>query len=125
LRSAALALIALVACTKGPSGSKAGPDALAVDTGSSPHEMVLVGPKHVTDLGPHPFNRMAGCGFEIEWGDPVPTPPKPSIGVDCDSFLRHTYAKPGSYTVRVRTYRILPTDGRETDWSDEVTVLVK
>jgi hypothetical protein len=86
-------------------------------------EVTLTGPARVTALGSGKWNRMGGCGFEIDWGDGSSV--VLGTSVECRTFLRHVYTTAGSYKVAVSTYRILPTDARETDWKSEATVVIK
>jgi hypothetical protein len=86
-------------------------------------EVTLTGPARVAALGRGTWNRMGGCGFQIDWGDGSSV--ALGAGVECRTFLRHVYTKAGSYKVAVSTYRILPTDARETDWKGEATVVVE
>jgi hypothetical protein len=67
-----------------------------------------------------------GDGFSIDWGDGSgdgdaargkSTPAKGEAGT-------HTYASPGSYTIKATLYDFLPTDGHETYWTGSLTVTV-
>jgi hypothetical protein len=126
MRLRAFATYALVsmACRQGTTSEThaTGPRGARVSAGATPRERVVDAPERVTSHGNGTYNKMGGCGFDVDWGDGADDPGRP--GISCASLLHHTYASGGTYRVKVSTYRILPTDGWETDWVDVVSVLV-
>lgn len=95
-------------------------DGLRVSAGAA-LSVEITGPERVLRHAAQSFNLMGGCQFQIDWGDHTRAQPMPNSS--CGDMLRHVYAAPGTYRVHASTYRILPTDSRETDWSDDATVV--
>jgi hypothetical protein len=70
----------------------------------------------------------SGNGLTVDWGDGTvsPTANASSTGRSCkDEVKKHTYTKPGTYTVTVRSWNPGPNDAPVTAWQGKGVVTVK
>jgi hypothetical protein len=78
------------------------------------------------------WNRRAGSGITVDWGDGTVLSGSPDDkvpGTPCAGLTSHEYPHglPGTqmYTIRMRTWHPGPTDAPVTDWEGTATVSIK
>ncbi len=69
----------------------------------------------------------SGNGLTIDWGDGVSSPSnvQARVGQSCtNEVTSHTYATPGSYTIKAESWHPGPTDAPITDWVAMTSITV-
>lgn len=72
------------------------------------------------------FYPKLGCSYKIDWGDRTSDPkyrsPAPMY---CASSLKHTYKKPGTYTIQVLTFDFTEVGTQNNGFYGKTTVTVR
>jgi hypothetical protein len=103
--------------------------------GTAPLTVAVEAPAELVDLltrwqknnGQH---QKWGDGFSLEWGDglaagdaarPYGSPGSDTLG----PIGKHTYAKPGTYSLSASLYDFMPDDSHKVYWRGNATITVK